>query len=130
MRLPFLLAATALTVAGLGVATDSRAVTCYVVMDRTENVMYRDVYPPVDMSDSGRAEREAMRRRGEILLFMESEICPRLEFFTGTAGDVALKLDQTSATPTDVPRDAVKPAAPAEAAPRAPRAPRKPAPKG
>lgn len=129
MPSPLLLAVAAITLAGLGIATDSRAVTCYVVMDRTENVLYRDVYPPVDMSDGGRAERDAMRQRGEFLMFMESEHCPRLEFFTGAAGNVALRLDQTSAAPSDAPREATKPA-PAEIAPRAPRVPRKPAQKG
>jgi len=35
------------------------------VFDRTENVIYRDVFPPVDLSDAGKADRDAMRQRGE-----------------------------------------------------------------
>lgn len=126
MHSPLRLALAALAVAGLGAAADSQAVTCYVVMDRTENVLYRDVYPPVDMSDAGRAERDALRRRGEFLFFMDSEHCPRLEYFTGVAGNVALRLDQTSTPPSDAAADPAKPPPAREAAPRAPR---KPAPK-
>jgi len=126
MHSPLRLALAALAVAGLGASADSQAVTCYVVMDRTENVLYRDVYPPVDMSDAGRAERDALRRRGEFLFFMDSEHCPRLEYFTGVAGNVALRLDQTSTPPSDAAADPRKPASAREAAPRASR---KPAPK-
>jgi hypothetical protein len=123
MRSPLRFALAAFAVASLGNAADSEAVTCYVVMDRTENVLYRDVYPPVDMSDAGRAERDALRRRGEFLFFMESEHCPRLEYFTGAAGTVALRLDQTSTPPTDAAGITPKPAP--DPAPR----PRKPQPK-
>jgi len=126
MRSPISLAVAALVAAGVATAApDAGAVTCYVVMDRTENVLYRDVYPPVDMSDAGRAERDAMRLRGEFLMFMDSEHCPRLEFFTGAAGNVALRLDQTVSPAQEAAREGVKPSPPAAA----PRAPRKPAPK-
>jgi hypothetical protein len=116
--IPALCAALVATTLGL-VAADARAVNCYVVFDRSENVIYRDVFPPVDLSDAGKADREAMRQRGEFLMFMDAEQCPRLEFLTGPAGNVALRLDETLA-PT---REPAKPAA-APVAPRAPRAPR------
>ncbi len=116
------LVVAALVAAGLAaVPTNAQAMTCYVVLDRTENVTYRDVYPPVDLSEAGRADREAMRLRGEFLMFMESEQCPRLEYFTGAAGTVSLRLDQTSSPATEATREPAKPAA------QAPRAPRKPA---
>lgn len=116
------LAVAAFVAASLSVAAgDARALTCYIVFDRTENVLYRDVYPPVDLSDAGRAERDAMRARGEFMMFMESDQCPRLEFFTGAAGTVSLRLDQTLSPTTEVTREQAKPAPPA------PRAPRKPA---
>jgi hypothetical protein len=41
---------------------DASAVTCYIILDRNENVVYQDIYPPVDLSDEGAAERKAMRR--------------------------------------------------------------------
>lgn len=98
----------------LGTALPAHAVTCYVVMDRSDNVIYRDVVPPVDLSDAGRTAREAMRMRGEYFLFHEAENCPRVEFFTGNAGSVSLALDQTApATPRPA---AVPGAGPAPAA--------------
>jgi hypothetical protein len=115
-----------LGIALAAVAPEVRAVTCYVVLDRNDNVTYRDVYPPVDLSDAGLAEREAMRRRGEFLMFLEAEQCPRIEYFTGSAGTIGLALEQTLA-PTQPPREAAPAAAPApSAAPAQPRA-RKPA---
>lgn len=90
-------------------ALPAGAVTCFVVLDRNDNVIYRDALPPVDLSDAGKAAREAMRARGEFMMFHEVESCPRLEFFTGGAGTTAVRLDQALA-PTPVP---------AAAAPRA-----------
>lgn len=95
----FRAALVALTLAAA--ATQAQAVTCYVVYDRTENVIYRDVIPPVDLSDAGAQDRDAMRRRGETMLFMESESCPRLEFFTGGAGNIGLRLDEALAPSAD-----------------------------
>jgi hypothetical protein len=111
-----------LFVASVGLpAGAANALTCYVVFDRSENIVYRDHYPPVDLSDAGRAEREAMRNRGEFLLFVEADQCPRIEYFTGTAGTVQLRLEDTLAPSPQPPRESAKPAAPA------PRTPRKPA---
>jgi hypothetical protein len=73
------------------------ALTCYFVIDRNDNVVYRDTLPPVDLSDQGAAERERMRRRGEHMVSMESDRCPALEFFTGNAGSSALNVDQVVA---------------------------------
>jgi hypothetical protein len=96
-----------------------------VVLDRSDNVVYRDVYPPVDLSDAGAPEREAMRRRGEFMMFMESDLCPRLEFFTGVAGSVTLRLEDTLA-PTAAPAPETKAVAPATpATPAAPATPRR-----
>ena len=73
------------------------ALTCYTVLDRSDNVVYRDTYPPVDLSDQGQDERARMRARGEHLLAMESEKCPSVEFFTGNAGSAALNVDEVVA---------------------------------
>jgi hypothetical protein len=61
-------------VAALGCSAAS-ASTCYIILDRSDTVVYRDVIPPVDLSDRGNAARAAMRRRGEFLLMMESDQC-------------------------------------------------------
>jgi hypothetical protein len=84
----------ALAVAALAAPTAASALTCYMLLDRNDNVIYRDTYPPVDLSDQGAAEREAMRRRGEHLIAMESDRCPALEFVFGNAGSTNLNVDQ------------------------------------
>ena len=91
-----LLASLAL-LAGTFAAGSAGALTCYSVLDRSDNVIYRDTYPPVDLSDQGAAERERMRRRGEHLLAMETDRCPTLEFFLGNAGSPSLTVDQVIA---------------------------------
>lgn len=99
----------------------AQAITCYVVFDRSENVVYRDVYPPVDMSEKGANAREAMRRRGEFLMFGDFERCPTVEFVTGAAGAVSLDLQAamsttplpTAATPAGAPANRPAPAPPA-----------------
>ena len=80
LRIPIIaLAGAALTVAA-GVATAS---TCYVILDAKETVVYRASTPPVDMSDRGAAAREALRQRGNYLLFMETQQCAPIGFENG-----------------------------------------------
>ena len=62
--------ATLALVAGVGAAS-----TCYVVLDAKETIVYRASRPPVDMSERGAATRDALRQRGNYLLFMETERC-------------------------------------------------------
>lgn len=64
----------ALTLAAPGAA----ALTCDIVLDRDGTVIYQDVAPPVDLSDRGAAAREKMRQRGELLMIIEADQCPRL----------------------------------------------------
>ncbi len=95
-------------VAGLALAfaaasAHAQTITCYVVIDRNDNVIYRSTTPPVDMSERGAAAREAMRRRGELLMFVDYDKCPALEFITGAAGTVNIDLTGSmmpSALPT------------------------------
>jgi hypothetical protein len=113
------------------------AFTCYTVLDRNENVIYRDTYPPVDLSDQGAAERQRMRNRGEHLLAMEAERCPGIQFFMGSAGTTTLNVDQvvsgmsvrgmpgTSGVGEATPASSAEPAAPARPAAARPAAPAK-----
>jgi hypothetical protein len=87
----------ALAAAALAAPGAASAFTSYMVLDRSDNLVYRDTYPPVDLSDQGKAEREQMRRRGEQLIAMESDRCPTLEFFLGNAGTANLNVDQVVA---------------------------------
>lgn len=100
------------------------ALTCYFVIDRNDNVIYRDTLPPIDLSDQGNAERDRMRRRGEHLISMESDRCPALEFFTGNAGSSALNVDQVVAGVAVKKGDAQDAAAPADKAADRPATPR------
>ena len=70
------------------------AATCYFVYDRNDNVIYRDTQPPVDMSVRGNAARDAMRQRGEYLLFTETDRCAPLAFLTGPGTPGTLSVDQ------------------------------------
>ena len=72
MRIPVIALAGAFCAVAAGVAAAS---TCYVVLDAKDAVVYRASMPPVDMSDRGAAAREALRQRGEYLLFIETEQC-------------------------------------------------------
>src|ERR1700682_4990941 len=71
------------------------AVTCYVLFDRFENVVYRNTVSPIDLSDQGAAARAALRQRGEYLMVMDSDRCPPVTFVFGTAGSKTLSIDET-----------------------------------
>lgn len=86
-----LIAAGAALACGAGAAS---AMTCYTVLDRNDNVVYRGTIPPVDLSERGAAEREAMRRRGQHMIAMDADRCPGVEYFTGSAGSSTLTVDQ------------------------------------
>jgi hypothetical protein len=90
VRYGLLLAASALCLA----QGPALANICYFVYDRNDNVIYRDQQPPVDMSDRGAAARDAMRQRGEYLLFAESDRCAPLAFLTGPGTPGTLSVDQ------------------------------------
>jgi hypothetical protein len=76
---------------------NARAITCYVVYDRNDNAIFQDTYPPIDLSERGQAERNAMYKRGEQLVVMESDRCPTIQFLTGSGGNTALSVDEVVA---------------------------------
>jgi hypothetical protein len=82
-----------LAAAALAAAQGPAHATCYFVLDRNDNTIYRDTQPPVDMSDRGAAERDAMRARGEYLLFFETEACAPLTFVIGPGVPGTLSVD-------------------------------------
>jgi hypothetical protein len=75
-------------------AGSASAMNCYTVFDRNDNVVYRGTVPPIDLSERGAAEREAMRQRGQHMIAMDADRCPGVEFFTGSAGTSTLSVDQ------------------------------------
>ena len=74
-------------------AGPAAAMQCYTVLDRSDNVVYRGTVPPIDLSDKGIPEREAMRQRGQHMIAMDADRCPGVEFFTGTAGSPSLSVE-------------------------------------
>lgn len=70
-----------------------QATTCHIVLDRSDTVIYRDVVPPVDLSERGSTARAAMRQRGEFLLMMESDQCASFVAQTGAAGAGGASVD-------------------------------------
>jgi len=85
MRRPSFAAVVAGTVLA-ALAGSAAAVNCYEVLDRNDNVVYRGSLPPVDMSEKGVPERDAMRARGQHLIAMNVDRCLGVEYFTGAAG--------------------------------------------
>ena len=83
MRHPLLSVAI---VVALSCSATAYAATCYIVLDRSDTVIYRDIVPPLDLSDRGNAARAAMRQRGEFLLMMESDQCSSFVATSGVAG--------------------------------------------
>ena len=79
LRASIALAGAALAVA----ASAADATTCYVILDAKETIVYRAPMPPVDMSDRGAAARDALRQRGNYLLFMDTERCVPIGFDSG-----------------------------------------------
>ena len=65
-------------------APATAAFFCYTVYDRGGEIAYRDSVSPfegaLDPTSSG---REAMRRRGEHLVFFEAEFCPQMSRVVG-----------------------------------------------
>ena len=75
----------------------AHAITCYVVYDRNDNAIFQDTYPPIDLSERGQAERDAMYKRGEQLIVMEADHCPTIQVLTGAGGNTALSVDDVVA---------------------------------
>ena len=75
---PARLLAILCSVAFVSLAAPAAALTCHTVFDRNDNIVYRDLSPPVDMSDRGATQRAALRQRGEFLMTVEADQCPRV----------------------------------------------------
>ena len=81
----------------IAATSPAHALICYVVYDRGENVIYQNTYPPMDMSNAGYAQREALRARGEHLTFGDIPQCPTVVFLTGSGGSRAVNVDDVVA---------------------------------
>jgi hypothetical protein len=84
-------------IASVAAASPAQALICYVIYDRSANVIYQSTYPPLDMSNAGYAQREALRARGEHLTFGDVPNCPTVVFLTGSGGTSELRVDDVVA---------------------------------
>jgi len=120
---------SAAIVAACSWSATAHALTCHIVLDRSDTVVYRDIVPPVDLSERGRTDRAAMRQRGEFLLMIESDRCAKFVATTGAAGSGGASVDEIVAglrsypgVAAGIPSSAVSSASPGAAAPSAPAA--------
>lgn len=74
-RVSWLMTAAALTLA----STSAGAFNCYLIVDRTNEVVYQGTVAPVDLSDDGAPTRDAMRARGQQLIAMDTDSCPAID---------------------------------------------------
>ena len=95
----------AAAIAALGTATTAAAAPCFIVVDRDDAVVYRDVQPPFDLSDLKSPERAAMRKRGQHLIVAEFERCYAVGYISPTTGattasveDIVMQLQPAIAT--------------------------------
>jgi hypothetical protein len=72
----------------------ANAITCYTVLDRTDNTVYQDTQPPVDMSETGAAARDAMRARKDFLTVSETDSCPQVTAPLGATGYRTASVDE------------------------------------
>jgi hypothetical protein len=79
----------AFCVAGLAMAAP-----CYVILDRSDAVIYRDTAPPFDLSASNSPERQALRQRGQHLLIAEFDRCDAVGYISPTTGSTAATVDE------------------------------------
>ena len=70
--------AAALGLAAGAAALPAEAMICNIVLDRNDQVIYRDVTPPLDLSDGGSRARAAMRQRGEYLMVIDTDRCAQV----------------------------------------------------
>jgi hypothetical protein len=67
-------------------AAPAGAVTCYTLIDHSDNLLYRGTVPPVDMSDAGAAQRDALRRHNQYLMIADVDSCEDVAAAAGTSG--------------------------------------------
>jgi hypothetical protein len=70
------------------------AITCYTVLDSSNNAIYQDTQPPVDMSETGAAAREAMRARKDYLTVYDTDRCPQVTAPLGANGYRTASVDE------------------------------------
>jgi hypothetical protein len=79
----------ALCAAGLAMAAP-----CYLILDRNDAVIFRDIEPPIDLStDNNSPERKALRQRGQHLLVADFDRCDAVGYISPTTGSTQASVD-------------------------------------
>ena len=68
--------------------------TCYVIYDRNDAVIYRDLAAPFDLGDPKAPERDMMRRQKQHLLIAEFDQCNPVGFISPTTGATTATVDE------------------------------------
>jgi hypothetical protein len=88
-KIPLFAAALGLAVGAA--ALPAKAMICNIVFDRNDQVIYRDVTPPLDLSDGGSRARAAMRQRGEYLMVIDTDRCAQVVPRTDTSNAASVE---------------------------------------
>ena len=88
-KIPLFVAALGL-VAGAA-SLPAEALVCNIVFDRNDQVIYRDVTPPLDLSDRGSRAQAAMRQRGEYLMVIDTDRCAQVVPRTDTSNAASVE---------------------------------------
>lgn len=92
MRTPAI--ASLVTAAFLAIAGPALAAPCFLIIDRNDVVVYRDLTPPFDLGKPQSAERAALRQRGHLLLMAEFEQCYPVGYISATTGQTTATVDE------------------------------------
>ena len=76
----------AVALAAAAAAPAANAVICYTLLDKSDTLLYQGSSPPVDMSDQGAAQRDALRRKQQYLMISDVDRCQPVAAATGSAG--------------------------------------------
>lgn len=87
-------AAAIVGMAALCSAQSASAITCYLILDRNDAVVYRDSTPPFDLSETQSPQRAALRQRGHHLMIAEFDNCFSVGYVTTASGGGTVTVDE------------------------------------
>ncbi len=92
MRTPVI--ASMVTAAFLAFAGPAVAAPCFLIIDKNDVVVYRDLTPPFDIGPTQSPERAQLRQRGSLLLMAEFEQCNPVGYISPTTGATTATVDE------------------------------------
>jgi len=86
--------AAAVGLAALCSVQSASAITCYLILDRNDSVVYRDSSPPFDLTETQSPQRVALRQRGHHLVIAEFDNCYSVGYVTTANGGGTVTVDE------------------------------------